>query len=173
MALFGAFGFSTEPVMRNIKLPVKTKSVSHPFHVATTEITHNASDKTLEISCRIFTDDFEEALTKESGQATDFSKESMKTKMDELVKKYLQNHLLIRINGKAVVAGYLGWEKENEAVYVYLQVDGITSVAQADITNTIMFNLFDDQINIVHLKVNGNRKSHKLTYPEKELSVKF
>ena len=36
----------------------------HPFHVSTTEINQNAKDKILEISCRIFTDDFESILEK-------------------------------------------------------------------------------------------------------------
>ena len=31
----------------------------HPFHVSVVEIEHNAEDKSLEISCKIFTDDFE------------------------------------------------------------------------------------------------------------------
>lgn len=145
----------------------------HPFHVSTTEITHNATDKTLEVSCRIFTDDFEDALKKESGLTTDFSKESLKTRMDEVVKKYLGNHLALRVNGKPAVLSCLGWEIENEAVYVYLQVDGVSSVTQVELVNTLMFNLFDDQINIVHIRVNGNRKSHKLTYPEKDLLVRF
>src|SRR5687768_6597088 len=38
--------------------------IFHPFFVSTTEINHNAADKNLEISCRIFTDDFETTLTK-------------------------------------------------------------------------------------------------------------
>ena len=34
----------------------------HPIFVSVTEIEHNAKDKTLEISCKIFTDDFEKTL---------------------------------------------------------------------------------------------------------------
>ena len=34
----------------------------HPIYVSVTEIEHNAKDKTLEISCKIFTDDFEKTL---------------------------------------------------------------------------------------------------------------
>lgn len=37
---------------------------THPFHVSVIEINHNAADKTLEISCKIFTDDFEKILAK-------------------------------------------------------------------------------------------------------------
>ena len=34
----------------------------HPFHVSVVEINHNSADKNLEISCKIFTDDFERVL---------------------------------------------------------------------------------------------------------------
>ena len=32
---------------------------NHPIFMSVTEIEHNAKDKTLEISCKVFTDDFE------------------------------------------------------------------------------------------------------------------
>jgi len=145
----------------------------HPFHVSTTEITHNTTDKDLEISCRIFTDDFETAITNELKQKADFSGEAAKAAMDPLVKKYLLNHLAVSANGKAAALTYVGWEKENEAVYVYFEADGIAAVSDVKVTDTILFNLFDDQISIIHVKVNGNRKSTKLTYPEKVAAFSF
>ncbi len=38
--------------------------LSHPFYVSVTEISHNAKDKTLEISCKLFSSDFETVLEK-------------------------------------------------------------------------------------------------------------
>jgi hypothetical protein len=37
-------------------------ATKHPIYVSVTEIQHNAKDKTLEISCKIFTSDFEAIL---------------------------------------------------------------------------------------------------------------
>jgi hypothetical protein len=145
----------------------------HPFHVSTTEIQHNASEKTLEISCRIFTDDFESALSKVYKTKTDFSAPAMKTAMDDLVKKYIPGHLQISVDGKPVSLKVLGWEKESEAVFVYLEADNIPSVKKVEVVNSILFDLFDDQMNLVHFFVNGNRKSIKLTYPEKKAMFAF
>ena len=36
----------------------------HPIFVSVTEIEHNAVEKTLEISCKLFVDDFEKSLPK-------------------------------------------------------------------------------------------------------------
>ncbi|MET0634444.1 MAG: DUF6702 family protein [Chitinophagaceae bacterium] len=156
-----------------LSLTVSSSLTAHPFHVSTTEINQNLADKTLEISCHVFTDDFEAAIMKETGSKADFSRESMKVMMDSLTKKYILNHLSLKVNNRNVTISYVGWEKENEGVFVYLQVDGISVVTQVDLVNTILYNLFDDQMNIVHVKVNGERKSHKMSFPEKSLSLVF
>ena len=38
--------------------------VKHPYYLSVVEVNHNATDKTLEISCKIFTNDFENTLEK-------------------------------------------------------------------------------------------------------------
>ena len=88
--------------------------------------------------------------------------------MDSLVKKYILGHLSIRANGKPVTFSYIGYENESEAAYGYFEVENISSVSKLEITNTIMFDEFIDQMNIMHVKVGGNRKSTKLEYPDKE-----
>lgn len=145
----------------------------HPFHVSVVEIEHNAGEKTLEISCKIFTDDFETTLAKNYKAKVDLTNPPNKAAMDSLVKKYLFSHLSLKANGKPVVFNYIGFENENEAAYGYLQIDNITSLSKLEITNTIMYDRFDDQVNIMHVKVNGNRKSTKLNYPDKEAAFSF
>lgn len=148
-------------------------TLPHPFHVSTTEIQHNATEKTLEISCRIFTDDFENVLGKIYKTKTDFSAPSMKATMDDLVKKYLPSHLQVTIDGKPAVIRVLGWEKESEAIYTYMEVADVAAVKKAEIVNTVLYDLFDDQLNLVHFFVGGNRKSVKLNYPERKASFIF
>ncbi|MEI8059397.1 MAG: DUF6702 family protein, partial [Ferruginibacter sp.] len=53
LMLFTWVNFTMSPVAS--EAPV----CNHPLFVSVTEIEHNAKDKTLEISCKIFTDDFE------------------------------------------------------------------------------------------------------------------
>lgn len=146
--------------------------VYHPFHVSVVEINHNATDKTLEISCKIFTDDFEKALVQNFSQdaahktKVDLINPSNKAAMDTLVKKYVSSHLSISVDGKPVHFSYLGFERENEAVYSYLQVDNIAALKKIDISNSLMHDMFTDQINLMHVIVGGNRKSTKLDYPQ-------
>lgn len=148
-------------------------SVPHPFHVSVIEVNHNAQDKSLEISCKIFTDDFEKILAKNYKTKVDLINPPNKSAMDSLVKKYLFSHLAIKVNGRPVTFGYVGFENENEAVYGYIEVINMPAVSKVDISATIMYDQFDDQMNIMHVIVGGNRKSTRLNYPDKDASFSF
>ena len=90
---------------------------AHPFHVSVVEVNHNAVDKTLEIICKIFTDDFEKVLTQNYETKVDLINPPDKAAMDTLVKKYIASHLFLSADGKPVKLSYIGFEKESEAVY--------------------------------------------------------
>jgi hypothetical protein len=149
------------------------KTLDHPFHVSVIEINHNAPDKTLEISCKIFTDDFEKVLAKNYKTKIDLINPPNKAAMDTLVKKYLLSHLSIKANGKPVAFSYLGFENDHEAVFAYIEVLNVPSVNKFDISTSIMYDQFDDQVNIFHVIVDGKRKSTKLNYPDKEAVINF
>ena len=79
----------------------------------------------------------------------------------------------IRSNGKPLLLNYLGFENESEAAYGYIEVENVNTVSKLEITNSILYDKFDDQINILHVKAGGNRKSTKLNYPDKEAVISF
>ena len=145
----------------------------HPFHVSVTEINHNAKDKTLEISCKIFTDDFEDALSRKYKTKVDLVQPKDKPAMDKLVNDYIKNHLAVKADNKGRVMDYIGFEVENEAVYVYMQVNDIPTITRADVTNSVLYDLFNDQTEIIHFIENGNRKSVKIDYPATVASFQF
>jgi len=145
----------------------------HPFHVSVVEINHNATDKTLEITCKIFTDDFEKVLAQNYKTKVDLTNPPDKKVMDSLVKKYVFSHLSIEVDGKNTGFTYIGFEKDNEAVLSYIQTDNIVTLKKVEITNILMHDMFTDQVNIMHVIENGNRKSTKLEYPNKVATINF
>jgi hypothetical protein len=148
-------------------------AITHPFHVSVVETNHNANNKTLEISCKIFTDDFEKVLAQNYKTKVDLINPPNKAAMDTLVKKYVSSHLSFSADGKQVSLIYIGFERESEAVYSYFQVNNIAAVKKIDITNSLMHDLFNDQLNLMHVIVGGNRKSTKLDYPETAAKFEF
>ena len=147
--------------------------VKHPLHVSTTEVDYNTSAKTVEITCKLFTDDFEDALSKTTKDKIDLSMPSMHANMDKLVSIYLSKNLKIKIDGNPRVINYLGFEIDREATNVYLEIENVQELKTADVYNTLLYNLFTDQMSIVHIVKNKNRISNKLLYPNKTVLVKF
>ena len=145
----------------------------HPFHVSVTEINHNAADKTLEVSCKIFTDDFEKTLARKFNAKVDLGKQELHASMDTLIKKYLASAISVRPQGRAGASTYLRFVVEEEAAYCYFEIPNVPSATKIDVVNTILYDLFDDQVNIIHVTVKGTRKSDKVTYPSKEASFSF
>ena len=146
---------------------------SHPIFVSVTEIEHNAKDKTLEISCKIFTDDFEKALRETYKTYVDLLQPKDKTAMNKLVSDYVQKHLQLKVDGKAVALQFLGYEQQEEGIVSFYQVNNIAAVKKLDVTDNILFEYKKEQMNILHITVNGNKKSTKLVNPEEKASFVF
>lgn len=145
----------------------------HPFYVAVTEINLNSSDKTLEITCKVFAEDLEEILEKNNRVTLDMSLEKDKASFDKLIPSYISQHLSVAVDGKRGSLSYIGFEKDKESAYCYFQVENISSLRKIDINNSILHDFIADQINIIHATVNGKRQSAKLDYPNKAVSFSF
>lgn len=148
-------------------------NVVHPFHVSATEVNYNPKTNTLEISCRIFTDDFELALAKNYNVKTDLSSESRHKAMDVLVKKYVLSNIGFRTATKTLAINYLGFEKDEEATIVYLESEPVAALKKFEATNGVLYDQFDDQANIMHFTGYGKRKSSKLDFPNKKIVIEL
>ena len=93
--------------------------------------------------------------------------------MDKLISDFVQKHVLIKLDNKAIQLSYLGFERDAEAVYSYFQAENIGAIKKLEVTNTILHEMFTDQINMMHIMVGGKRKSLKLDYPDKEAVITY
>lgn len=145
----------------------------HPIYVSVTEIEHNAKEKTLEISCKIYTDDFEKTLRQAYKTHVDLLKPADKEAMNRLVSDYVQKHLKINADGKDVQLKFIGYEQIEEGIYSYYQVDNINAVKNITVTDDILYEYKTEQLSLIHVIVNGNRKSTKLNNPDSKASFSF
>ncbi len=148
-------------------------NVMHPVYISVTEINHNADEKTLEISCKIFADDFENVLTKKNRSAISLTKPKDKAALNKMIAEYFGQHFSLKADGRNAAIFYLGFEIEDDAIYCYLQASDISSVKKIEAFNTLLHDLNNNQTNIMHVTVKGNRKSTKLDYPSSEAEFKF
>lgn len=139
----------------------------HPFHVSVMNIDHAPEENSLQITLKIFADDLEEALNDErfheEGQPyVDVLNPQDQQRLNQSIEAYLQRHLSIEVNGTEVQPYYLGKEMEGMAMWTYLEVKGIDKIEAVRVKNSLLTEIFDDQINIVHINYRNTVKSMKL-----------
>ncbi|WBV54529.1 DUF6702 family protein [Chryseobacterium gambrini] len=145
----------------------------HPYHVGSVEINYNQKSKTFEITGRFFLDDLENGLNNKYGKTLHFNDPKFKAQLNESLKNYSAEYFKLKGNNKFLNVNYVGYEEDHESVNVYLESEKIDNPKKVEAAVSFLYNLFDDQINIVHIIVNGNRKSEKLTYPNRYLFQQF
>jgi hypothetical protein len=136
----------------------------HPMHVSVTEIKFDEKDKELEVVSRIFIDDFEKTLQNKLRQPElDILQPKNGQTTDQMAEKYLIEHIRIALDNKAQKVDYLGHEREGEAFIFYFVVSKVKKWKTIQISNDVIMETHDDQSNLVHVTVQDNVKSLRLT----------
>ncbi len=150
------------------------KSGAHEFYLSVTEIEYNNEEQSLQIITRVFIDDFQNVLNERYDADIQLSQEAEEGAVAENISKYLGQKLRLNANGEDLQLNYLGKEYDADQLVLYIEVENVASFNQIEVTNEILTDLFDDQKNVVHVKVNGKTKSlllmrqqetEKLTFP--------
>ncbi|MEO7309595.1 MAG: DUF6702 family protein [Chitinophagaceae bacterium] len=146
----------------------------HPFFISVTDINHNSKDQLLEVSVRIFTDDFEKTLRKNYPTLkVDLTNEKSAGAMDELIKKYLPANLQLVVNGKFCPLKYVGFEKIEESTWCYFEVENIPDLKRLYIHNSILYDWQPKQTNMCIVHANGEEKTNKTEQPATEITFIF
>lgn len=145
----------------------------HPYHVGSVEFNYNLKSKTFEITGKFFLDDLENALKEKYGSSVHFNEAQYKTQINDLLKKYSNEYLKLKADNKFLKINYVGFEEDQEAVNIYLESEVVNLPKKVETAVSFLYNLYDDQMNIIHIIVNGKRESEKLNYPNRYLYKTF
>jgi len=147
--------------------------IFHPFYVSVTEMTFNSKTKSIEISCKMFAEDMEDVLKQNYKTGVDLSNNKQQSQNNKMVNDYIVKHLALNIDSKPVNYKFIGFEKDKESVYCYLEVLDVPAIKKLAVNNSILYDYKKEQINIVHVIINGNRTSTKLDYPKNQANFSF
>lgn len=145
----------------------------HPYHVGSVEFNYSAKSKTFQITARFFLDDLENALNEKYGKALHFNDAKFKDEINAYLAKYCGEYLKLKTDSHLAKILYIGYEEDSEAVNIYLESENLPVPKKVETAVSFLYNYFDDQINIVHIIIDGKRQSEKLTYPNRYLYKVF
>lgn len=127
----------------------------------------------MQISCKLFTGDFEERLRKESKEKINLLAPSDRKKMESQVSAYILSHLKIKADGKTLSPIFLGYEQNEDAIESYFEVQNVKAPSNLEIKDNLLYEDQPQQMSIIHVTVNGIRKSTRLVNPDEDYKVSF
>lgn len=139
----------------------------HKYYVSITQIEYVKEKQSLQIISRIFVDDFEKLIRNRYDNNITLNNNEDEVIIDQYVKKYLLEKIDISINGQPKAISFIGKKYDDDIMYCYLEIENIASIKSFEIKNKVLFDLFDDQKNIVRTNINDKNKTFVLI-PEKD-----
>ena len=131
---------------------------SHAYHASITEMRYNGPQKQLEISVKVFTDDFEKALSR--GQPAPVRLAAPGPLASVRVAAYLRQQFVIKTAAGAPLGlQFLGMQAEKDAHWLYCKVALPRTMAGLQIRNAVLLDVFPDQSNILNLDAGGKKQS--------------
>lgn len=149
------------------------KFEDHKFYVSLTQVEYVKEDQSLQIIGRVFLDDLEEALKEFSGEAVRISSETDDTTHDRLIENYFRSKLKFEIDGKKVQWSFVGKAIDNDMLVAYIEITQLKKIRTIVITNEILFEMFEEQQNIIRTQINDQKKSFILISQDRSKVLNF
>lgn len=126
---------------------------AHKFHASFARMNYNNQEQSLEITLRLFADDLENILSKRANRHIHIGKTE---DAPHLTLAYLQESFELRgRDGRIKQLQWIGMEPEVDTVWIYIETKVREDVGELSVRNRILFDLFDDQLNVMHISYNG------------------
>lgn len=132
----------------------------HPFHASITQLKHNPEEKLVEVTVRLFTNDLGMAIGEEI-----LIGEEQTESQSKMIRDYVQKNfsILDLATKKYLQCFEVGQETEFDITFVYFEVRNFNLSESFEISQTVLFDQFEDQANIVNFLVGKETYSDYFT----------
>jgi hypothetical protein len=128
---------------------------AHTFHTSLTRIDYNEKEKLAEISIQLFTHDLVPSLERFAKKSVDLEKTP---DVDKIILQYLEaNFVLTDKKGEKRKLRWVGKEHKVETFYVYIEIPLEEDFDGYKLQNTIFFESFPQQANMVVARFGGKK----------------
>lgn len=136
----------------------------HKYYISLCEIEYVEEQQSVQIILGIFIDDLEVVLNNEHKTNLNLGTENEAKNSDSYYEAYLNNHFKVIINKEEAFYNYIGKVYDDDIVRFYLEIQDIKQLQSIEVLNNCLIKDFEDQQNIIKIKVN---KLHKTFYLDK------
>ena len=129
---------------------------AHPLHTSLTELSYEARGDTLRISLRVFVDDFTKAA---EGHARRVAKKGGSARQSPLATYAFASMTLTDLTGKPIAMAFCGARRVGDLMWLCFRGVDSSRGKGIRIASRVLFDQFDDQINVVKATYAGRSSS--------------
>lgn len=139
-------------------------SGAHKFYVSVTNVGYSEEEASLQVISRIFIDDLEKALKTRYEVDARLATPDESGGAETYIARYFNTKFTVLVNGSPVKYTFLGKRYDNDLVICYIEVTGLPKeqLKSVGIQNEVLTDIFEEQKNLVHFDILGNKKSFVL-----------
>lgn len=153
-------------------LPVLMSS-AHKYYVSVTQLTYVKEKQSVQMISRIDIADLEYTLQERYDDHVKLTTIDEDPKMDELITRYLNSKIKVKINTKETPFNFIGKAYDNDLVVCYLEIENIEAIHTIEISNMVLFDLFPKQKNVIKTKINSKVSNLIFTTDDRNKYINF
>ena len=143
LALVGAIG------------TIVKRADAHPLHTTLAEVTASPRGS-VQIVLRVFVDDFAAAVSRRAAPP----RAPIITPTDSAAARYLGETLVLTDGGgRRVALAVVGMRRTDDLLWITLEAPTLRTNTGARLANRVLFERWDDQVNIVQTSLGGRRQT--------------
>lgn len=119
------------------------------FYSSMTKVDYVEGSKTLKFTTKLNSGHIAEVL-KINPNTTAFEAE---------VKRYVNDHFDVYVNGQNKALTFTGSQVNGESVWVYFEANGVSDISSLKIKNNLLLEAYPKQLNLVNISYKGAQKN--------------
>ena len=153
-------------LMLLVAFTISHLAIAHAFYVSVYSVNFDDSLQEVRVVCKVFTNDLEDAVKKKNS----ISHLSINAGSDQQTRDKIVNYILqktkITLNNKLkiLIFDHFSWEGSDitQTTLCHFKIKDISSVKSFGINTDLLTELYDDQVNIVNVRVGDKRSALNL-----------
>lgn len=130
------------------------KSKAHKFYASFVTMNYNQQEQLVEITMRIFPDDLEAALSRHNNKTVRLDKSKA---VSDMILAYLRKTFELKKGGRLLPLRWVGMDLGVDSAFLYVEVKLPGGLSGVQVRDHFLFEMFDEQTNVVSIKYNGKQ----------------
>ena len=144
--------FKVFSLLFSITILLGNTANAHKFYMSITDMEYNAESKSLQISMKLFVDDFEQVLEQEQEVRILLGTEKEHPNANVFIKEYINTHFIVEQSKGSLPVTFIGKEVDKDYAWIYLEIKNFKVKDGTLLTSSMLLDYFTEQTNKINYK---------------------